>query len=306
MTLDEMKRIKHEHGLTYEMIADRSGVPLGTVQKVFTGVSKAPRYSTMKSLSNYFESLDPRTVEERYDDYLKHHYIPTGSDTSSADGKSAVSDHVQAYTAVRDEETRVRWGIPYKEQGQYTKEDYYMIPDEYRVELINGVIYQLNAPTTVHQLIVGEIFRVFSNYTHEGKGGCIPYVSPVDVELSADEDTIVQPDVMVLCKDRRNMLRKGRIFGGPDLVVEVLSPSTKKRDCTDKLHEYQQHGVREYWIIDIDKKIVLAYDFSSEVCPAIYGFRDEVPVGIYNGDLTVDFAEIDDYMEMIYKDVPDE
>ena len=143
MNLDEMKRIKHEHGLTYEMIADRSGVPLGTVQKVFTGVSKAPRYSTMKSLSRYFESLDPRTVEERYDDYLKHHYIPTDSDTSSADGKSAVSDNVNAYTAVRNEETRVRWGIPYKEQGQYTKEDYYMIPDEYRVELINGVIYQL-------------------------------------------------------------------------------------------------------------------------------------------------------------------
>lgn len=301
MNLDEMKKIKHEHGLTYEMIADRSGVPLGTVQKVFAGISKDPRHDTLRRLSNYFDSLDDRTIEERYEDYLKYHYIPP----SGGDAASRVSESPAAYTAVRDENAKVRWGIPWKEQGEYTKEDYFMIPDEFRVELIDGVIYDMTAPTTVHQFVIGEVFRLFSNYMHETKGGCIPYVSPVDVELEENDQTIVQPDIMILCKDRRKLLRKGRIYGAPDLVIEVLSPSTKKKDCTEKLHKYQQRGVREYWLIDPDEKKILVYDFSAEICPVIYGFRDSIPVGIYNGDLTIDFAEIDDLMERVYRNVPD-
>lgn len=299
MTLDEMKRIKKEHGLTYEMIAERSGVPLGTVQKIFAGISKAPRYETLERLNRYFGMLDTRTIEERYDDYLKYHYIPP------SEGREGVNDSVAAYTAVRDESAKVRWGIPYKEQGEYTKEDYFMIPDDFRVELINGVIYDMTAPTTVHQFLIGEVFSVFRDYFKRSKGTCVPLISPVDVELDEKKETIVQPDIMVLCKDRRKLLKKGRIYGAPDLVVEVLSPSTKKKDCTKKLHEYQAAGVREYWLIDPDEKRIIVYDFSAEICPVIYGFRDKIPVGLYNGDLVIDFAEIDDFKNLVYEDVPD-
>ena len=302
MTIDEMKAIKREHGLTYEDISEKSRVPLGTVQKLFTGVSKSPRHETVEKLSGFFEMLNESTIEERYDHYKKN-YLPPLSREHHGD---AVSDNIVEYTAVRSEAVQTRWGIPVKEQGDYTIEDYYMIPDEFRVELIDGVIYDMSAPTTIHQFLVGEIYVLFHDYVKKNKGGCIPYVSPVDVELESEKDTIVQPDVMILCKDRMDRLKRGRIYGGPDLVVEVLSPSTKRKDCIEKLHNYEKGGVREYWVVDPDDKTIIVYDFSAEVSPTIYGFRDKIPVGIYKGDLVIDFAEIDDYLEQVYKDIPED
>ena len=303
MNIDEMKRIKREHGMTYEMISKESGVPLATVQKIFAGISKSPRYSTMDKLEAFFMWMDTRTIEERYHEYLKDHYIPDYGKTFSDE---EVSEHVREYASVRDEHTRRRWGIPYKEQGEYTKEDYYMIPGEYRVELIEGKIHKLNSPKTRHQAIVGELFRLLANYIHNGKGGCVPLLSPYSVELETKKDTVVQPDLLVICKERRKNIKIGHMYGAPDLIVEVLSPSTKKYDMLDKLHVYQISGVREYWIVDLYEKHVIVYDFSSEVTPSIYGFSDKVPVGIYDGDLVIDFAEIDEYMEEVYGDLPED
>lgn len=302
MDLEEMKRIKREHGLTYEMIAKESGVPLATVQKVFAGISRSPRYSTVSALESMFRQLDTRSIEERYDEYLKDHYIP---DHGSVPEDGEVAEHVMEYTAVRDDHTRRRWGIPYKEQGEYTKEDYYMIPDEYRVELIEGKIHKLNTPSTVHQVIIGELFLDFRNYIRSGKGGCVPLVSPYSVELETGKDTVVQPDLMIICEERRKDLKPGHMYGAPDLVMEVLSPSTKRVDMLEKLHVYQISGVREYWIVDPYDKRVLVYDFQSEITPAIYGFRDKVPVGIYSGDLVIDFGELGDYLHEVCGDIPE-
>ena len=302
MTIDEMKDIKREHGLTYEDIASRTGVPLGTVTKIFTGASKSPRYTTIEKLSSFFEDLSEDTIEDRYE-YYKKNFLPPLSTEHHGD---AVSDNINEYTAVRSEAVKTRWGIPVKKQGDYTIEDYYMIPDEFRVELIDGVIHEKNTPTTVHQFLVGEIYRVIANYIRGGKGGCLPYFSPISVELSGEKDTMVQPDLMILCKDRRDRLKRGLIYGAPDLIVEVLSPSTKQYDRIEKLRKYETSGVREYWLVDPESKTVVVYDFSAEVYPAIYGFKDKIPVGIYDGDLVIDFAEIDDYLEQVYKDVPEE
>ncbi len=302
MTIDEMKEIKREHGLTYEDISEKAGVPLGTVTKLFSGVSRSPRKATVDKLSGFFEMLNEESIEERYE-YYKKNYLPPLSGRHNA---GAVSDNITEYTAVRSGSVETRWGIPVKEQGDYTLEDYYMIPGEFRVELIDGVIYEMAAPTTVHQFLVGEIYSVFHDYVKKNRGGCIPYISPVDVELESVKDTIVQPDVMVLCRDRIDRLMRGRIYGGPDLVVEVLSPSTRTRDCLEKLQSYRKGGVREYWLVDPEKRTIIVYDFSAEVCPAIYGFRDKIPVGIYGGSLIVDFSEIDDYLEQVYKDIPED
>ncbi|MBR2547298.1 MAG: Uma2 family endonuclease [Eubacterium sp.] len=302
MTIDEMKNIKREHGLTYDDISKKTGVPLGTVTKIFTGVSTSPRRATIEKLSGFFAMLNKSTIEERHDYYIRN-YLPPLSTQHQGD---VLSDNMAEYAAVRSEAVDTRWGIPVKKQGDYTIEDYYMIPDEFRVELIDGVIYDMGAPTTIHQFLVGEIYVLFHDYIKANKGGCIPYLSPVSVELESSRDTVVQPDMMVLCKDRMDRLKRGRIYGGPDLVVEIISPSTKRKDCIDKLHNYEKGGVREYWIVDPDKKMVMVYDFSSEVSPTIYGFRDKIPVDIYNGDLVIDFAKIDDYMEQVYKDIPEE
>ena len=299
MNIDEMKRIKREHGMTYEIVSEKTGVPLATVQKIFAGVTRSPRYDTMRSLESFFEMLDQRTIEERHAEYMKSHYVPE-ADEAGDDTSSNVQEHVYEYTAAREDGVKTRWGIPYKEQGSYTAEDYYMIPDEYRVELIEGVIYEISSPDAVHQEIVGDIYTELKQYIHSKGGRCRAYTAPLDVRFIPqrpdNKDTILQPDILVVCPESKGVFRKGRVLGAPDLVIEITSPSSFRRDSMIKLHAYEKAGVREYWIVDPWNRRVVVYDFSSDIYPAIYGFRDKVPVAVYGGDLKIDCAEIDDYI----------
>ncbi len=139
-----------------------------------------------------------------------------------------------------------------KRQGEYTLEDYYAIPDERRVELIDGVIYDMAAPTFTHQLFNGKLYHRLESFVSGKKGKCIPVVSPIDVQLDCDNKTMVQPDVVVVC-DRDKIINRC-VYGAPDFVVEVLSPSSTKRDTAIKLRKYKEAGVREYWMIDPDKR----------------------------------------------------
>ncbi|MCD7954366.1 MAG: Uma2 family endonuclease, partial [Lachnospiraceae bacterium] len=93
---------------------------------------------------------------------------------------------------------------------------------------------------------------------------------------------------------------KGRVYGAPDLVVEILSPSTMRRDRSLKLTKYKRAGVREYWMIDPDYKKVYVYDFEKSESYKIYEFTDAVPVGIYGGDCVVDFARIYAEIRLLY------
>lgn len=186
-----------------------------------------------------------------------------------------------------------------KKQGEYTLEDYYALPDERRVELIDGVIYDMSAPTTIHQLIGLEIWGQLQKFIRKKKGTCIPFAAPVDVQLDCDDRTMVQPDVLVVCD--RDKIIKRCVYGAPDFVVEVLSPSTKRKDGIIKLSKYISAGVREYWVVDPDKKQVVVYDFQKEDYPVIYGFGGEIPVGIFDGECQIDFAEIYEYMRFLYE-----
>ena len=84
-------------------------------------------------------------------------------------------------------------------------------------------------------------------------------------------------------------------------MIEILSESTKKTDSYLKLMKYQNAGVREYWLVDPEKKKVIVYDFEQEEIPKIYGFDTQVPVGIFGGECKVDFAEIYEEIRFIYK-----
>ena len=120
----------------------------------------------------------------------------------------------------------------------------------------------------------------------------MPFFSPTDVQIDCDEFTIVQPDVFVVC-NRDNITRK-RIFGAPDLVIEVLSHSTRKKDTITKLEKYCEAGVREYWTVDPDKERIIIYHFEDEddYIPKIYTFDDKVPVLIFGSQCLIDFKEI--------------
>ena len=257
MTLEEMRTRKKELGYTYEQISKLSGVPLGTVQKIFSGVTSTPRYDTLLALERILAEPDYSYARESQN----------------------------AYTA--------------RCQGEYTVEDYYRLPDDQRVELIDGVFYDMSAPASVHQIMVGLIHARLLAYVTSKKGACLPIVSPVDVQLDCDDKTMVQPDVIIVC-DRNKVI--GRcVYGAPDFIVEILSPSTRRKDMVIKLNKYMNAGVKEYWMIDPKKKSVLVYDFANDNYPMIYGFDAKVPVNLWNGDCEIDFQEIYDYVRFLYE-----
>lgn len=186
-----------------------------------------------------------------------------------------------------------------KKPGEYTIDDYMALPEDERVELIDGVFYDMAAPHTLHQAISGEIFGVIREYIRTNKGKCMALSAPTDVQLDRDNKTIVQPDVMIVCD--RNKFKYGRVYGAPDFVVEVLSPSTTKKDATLKLSKYCNADVREYWLVDPKKKRVVVYDLENDAFPTVYTFDDEVPVTIFEGKCKVNFKEIYEYAQFLFE-----
>lgn len=141
---------------------------------------------------------------------------------------------------------------------RYTVKDYRSWPDDQRWELIDGVPHAMAPGAGVsHQSLAGEIFFLLRSYLH-GKS-CRVFTAPFDVYLSDEEDgnTVVQPDVLVVC-DPKKITKRG-VAGAPDIVIEVLSPSTAGRDFAEKLPLYQREGVPEYWIVSPEEKNIYQY-----------------------------------------------
>ena len=143
----------------------------------------------------------------------------------------------------------------YDKDKRFTYADYESWDDDNRYELIDGVAYMMAAPTFKHQGILGEFYRQFANHLKGKK--CRVFVAPCDICLNGlgdEDDTVVQPDLFVVCDD--SIMEKKRFNGAPEMVIEVLSPSSSKLDLFLKLKKYQLAGVREYWIADPDAKAV--------------------------------------------------
>ena len=185
-----------------------------------------------------------------------------------------------------------------KQQGEYTIEDYYALPDDKRMELIDGVFYDMAAPSNIHQIIAAQIYRYIFDFIYSQSGRCVPRIAPADVNLGKDDKTMVQPDVMVVCD--RNKIQRQKINGAPDMVVEIISESTRMKDSSVKLMKYKEAGVREYWLVDPDKKLVVVYEFEHEKYPVIYGFDDVVSVGIFGSECRVNFPAIYEQIEFLY------
>jgi Uma2 family endonuclease len=145
------------------------------------------------------------------------------------------------------------------EQKYFTYADYrqWELEKGERYELIYGTTYALAAPNELHQLISGEIFRQIANFLH-GKP-CKVFPAPYDVRLfyaeDESDDTVVQPDITVLCDQKKRGPEGCR--GAPDMIVEILSPSTSGEDHITKLNLYMEARVREYWIVSPANKTVM-------------------------------------------------
>lgn len=205
-------------------------------------------------------------------------------------GGSYASDLQQESPGSRVTEQDFIYGTEARTENgkKHTIEDYYALPDDLRVELIDGEFFIMNAPTSFHQLAAGEVYRQIQNFIRENKGKCMAFISPVDVRLDCDDYTMVQPDVIIVC-DREKIERWG-IMGAPDFVLEVLSPSTSRKDSVLKFKKYINAGVKEYWMIDPDamKLIVINLTEHSEQTPEIYGLTGKVPINLYEGRLQID------------------
>ena len=119
-------------------------------------------------------------------------------------------------------------------------------------EVINGQVYMMSRPNTDHMTIEGNIFTAFKIYL-KGKS-CRPFN---EVDVFFDDDNNFVPDVMIVCNP--DIIEKKGIFGTPDLVVEILSPSTAVKDKMDKFVAYEKYGVKEYWIVSPESKSVDVY-----------------------------------------------
>ncbi len=179
-------------------------------------------------------------------------------------------------------------GLALRKEKHYTYADYLQWPDETRYELIDGEAFLMSpAPLVEHQEVAGEVYRQLANQL-DGKP-CRPFIAPVDVRLPRKDetdaaiDTVVQPDVLVVC-DPSKIDRRG-VRGAPDWLLEVLSPSTAAHDQIAKRRTYERAGVREYWLVHPGDRTLTVYvlDNGQYGRPEIHELKDATPVGVLPG-----------------------
>ena len=221
MTIEQMKRRKEDLGYTCEMIAEKSGIPLSTVQKIFSGATKNPRYSTKEALEMVLK--------------MPLYYEP---DINTAH----VAEEAQDYSSM------------------------------------SGTVKQ-------------DAKKI--GFWHE---------VAADERWPGDDKTMLEPDIFILCdhgeSEDRRFEKPNSLRGEPDLVAEVLSPSTREKDCLIKMHKYLNAGVREYWLVDLKNEKVVVYCFDEDMLPAVYSFDDLIPVGISGGECSIDFSKISKRIRM--------
>ena len=139
----------------------------------------------------------------------------------------------------------------------FTYQDYLQLPDDgKRYEVINGELIMAPSPITIHQMINMSLSARLFNYVKENELGTI-LTAPLDVVLN--ETNVYQPDIIFISRERKEIITEKNISGAPDLVIEILSPSTAYYDLFDKKEQYEKFGVKEYWIVDPMRQWIEVY-----------------------------------------------
>lgn len=170
-----------------------------------------------------------------------------------------------------------------------TLEQYENLPEDTRIEIFDGIIYDMASPSRIHQAISIELSTVINNFIKNKKGSCTVLSAPFDVKLSDTPLTIVQPDIMIICD--KNKLDDKRCNGAPDFIIEIVSPGNPSDDYIRKLYYYKNYDVREYWIIDPMRKTITVNYFEGNIINVQYSFYSTIKVNIYD-DLYINFSDI--------------
>lgn len=174
-----------------------------------------------------------------------------------------------------------------------TLEQYEALPEDLRVEVFDGVVYDMASPSQEHQTISMELSTVLNTYIRGKKGSCRVFHAPFDVKLSEQPLTIVQPNLMIVCD--KDKLDGKRCNGAPDFIIEIVSPGNPADDYIRKLYYYKNAGVREYWIVDPRRKNVTINFFEGNMLNVQYSFDSVIKVNIYD-DLYINFSDIDELL----------
>lgn len=190
-------------------------------------------------------------------------------------------------------------GLPAKKDisQKYTYKDYLTWPDNERWEIIHGIAYNMSpAPSVVHQRILRELSAQFYRFLQEKP--CELFFALFDVRFPGNKenddeiDTVVQPDIIVVC-DKNNLDEQG-LRGVPDLIIEIVSPSTAGIDVKEKFHLYEENGVKEYWIVFPLEKIVQVFKLQKDGFysrPDIYLNTDIIKAGLFD-DFTINLSTV--------------
>lgn len=303
MDIKEMIAEKDRIGMSYEKLSHYTGISVGALHKIFSGQTKNPRKDTLRAIERIF------TGESKEEYASKHAWmnaplfpadignVSVLRETPVANGSSALKDRYTESTVPESYATGSNAPESNTDfyhsnaKGRHTLDDYYRLPSERRVELIDGTFFEMEAPNSLHQEIISILQYHFTDYVRKNKGTCKVYGSPIDVQLDQDDRTMVQPDLLVVCN--RDKISRFGIYGAPDFCLEVVSPSSGKKDVLLKNYKYANAGVREYWIILPKEKKLLVYNYEKDtLTPEIYSLHGTKGVGIWDNQLEIDLSEI--------------
>lgn len=177
-----------------------------------------------------------------------------------------------------------------KPKIKFTYQDYKNLPESEtkRYELLEGELVMVPSPTTYHQRISANIVYLLQDFVRKHDLGFV-YDAPCDVVLSPED--VVQPDIFFITKERSGIIAEGNIRGAPDLIIEILSPATAERDRTYKRTLYARHGVREYWLVDPDKRAIEVMILGEKGFQSVGVYTQTLTSPIFPG-LTINLAEV--------------
>lgn len=276
MTVDEIKDAKKKLGWTNSELAFRADLPISTVAKILGGTTKNPRQNSILAMEAAIqEESRPRRC---------------GNEDNNTAPSSLLREPDFIYGS--SVKTDAAGSASTQLHRLYTVDDYLALPDDRRVELIDGRFYDMAAPTGIHQIVLFQIWKALDSCIEEHGLSCMAQGAPFDVQLFGDPYTVVQPDVMVFCT-KPEEARADRARSAPDFIAEILSPSTAFRDRTQKLCRYRDAGVKEVWIVSPAEQRLWVYRFYDGCeTPDEYSFSDSVPLGISDHKCSVDFSKI--------------
>ena len=189
--------------------------------------------------------------------------------------------------------------MPFPEKKQpYTYADYLSWPEDVRAEIIEGTLYMKAASSRIHQKLLSELHRQVANYL-VGKD-CEVYPAPFSVILDLDDEdnkeedskNVVEPDISIICD--KSLLDDSGCKGTPDMIIEIISPSAGRKDKLEKFNKYEQAGLKEYWIVEPQEKMVSIFTLQDNMRfgrPNLHSSEDKVKVSIFD-DLLIELNKV--------------